>query len=334
VSDAWRGPWPNGTAAQYRSGRIFFDTAISECSAFDARCEGWIEFRAERGQVRCIHRDSMQAVRGSLMTRMVRQLAAWTRARKDVSLVSASTAGDDKGDSMDELIVWDTDSRESAARDDAAAVSAASTAGETDPLEWHDAMCDAHKLRSVQCRLVPTGMFRAHRARPYVRTQKTIGWLHDGFEWECRAVPSWLHVVAPGPVCAPFATREGTEQWTTSRRPWCVPVEQCVVFLDVQRSVAFSGVYMSLFVVLISAVALFVVSAMYYHRGAAARAVKTRKRSFDGAAHSVRAPQFANYAFQPEPVGARPAALLPEHIIWAATLQPQDEPATPSGSTE
>lgn len=325
ISDAWRGPWPNGSAAAYYGGRVFYDNAISECSAFSEPCEDWIEFRAELGQVRCVHQDPIDTVRGAFLPRMLRHLAAWAQTHNREQTAEVEQRVNASNTSLISALSYTTNT------EDNAWASAALRTTTSEELPWHDAMCDAHKLRSVRCRIVPTGTFRARRGVPYTRTQKTLGWLHDGFEWECTTSPSWLHVAPPGPVCAPFATLEYNAAKIVSH-PWCVPVEQCVVFLDVQRSAAFSGLYMSAFVVTISAAAMAIVLTLYHRRGAMHSGMP-RKRSFGQASRGRRdgdaARGFADYSFRPSPIGARPPDILSEYIIMAA-LQRSTVPREPT----
>lgn len=288
VSDAWREPRPNVTQQTLLAGKVFYDSSIARCTAFGPQCEEWVEFRAERGQIQCLHQKSHVQFYQEYWQQMSERLAEWIRAHSNVlqtvthavvvnTLSSDAIAREQEAaanvESLSSSLLTEIETRERTPSDGALShehlhESTTPWAEPPDPHEaWRDHKCDVHKTRTIRCRLVAKKTFLKTRHKPYARRPQSIGWLRDLFHWECETTPQWVNVLEPGPVCPPFFLTE---------RNVCIPVEECVVFIDVDNSNAFSLLYMSAFITLLCLVSLGWITVMYLRKTREKRALAAR----------------------------------------------------------
>ena len=283
LSEAWRGPWVNGTPQAYQRGREFFDNSIHRCNAFGGPCEEWIEFHGNRGQIQCAH--DMRHAPESIYKH------AWDHAKRafhritDRPHVADAEQGQNAGAatldkeppsdrSLDtpplvdvsfdhvqlhapEVGAYDFDRNNDPTSEDT-----------VDRLRRHRQECDATHPHSVECRLVPSGPFKRFRGMAGVdgnRERHRHGtYLFDMYEWECRALPQWTHIVDARPICPPFYPLDTTNV--------CIPIEDCYVLIDPVNSKPLEPYHLVLLSVLLM---LFGLCGVYwlYRRG------RVRRRS-------------------------------------------------------
>lgn len=243
VSEAWRGPWNNGTQSDFMQGRKFFDHSIQKCTAFTSECEEWIEFRPDRGQVLCSHEITKTDIYST----------AWSHARllfqafhhhQDPDALLSSDESHQTGD-----VVVDGEQHDDGGDDHREEVGSLqhihlhSSPSTEEPdleylLEHNEHVCRTMNVRPIYCRLHTTGEFT--RVRDNDRDPlKTGHFLFDMLSWECKTTPDWIHIVEGRPLCPPF--------YPTDSMSVCVPVEQCVVVIDVEKTHAFDSRSMGMF---------------------------------------------------------------------------------------
>jgi len=281
LSEAWRGPWTNGTPQAYQRGREFFDNSIGRCNAFGGPCEEWIEFHGNRGQIQCMHDMRPESI----------YKHAWDHAKRAFHRVTdrPPTANEEQQHNADTMAVEspvavdhspETPPLVGVSFDHVqlhAPEAGVSNLGfnndptsedTADRLRRHRQECDATHPHSVECRLVATGPFRRFRTGVGAdgnRERHRHGtYLFDMYEWECRAMPQWTHIVGARPVCPPFYPVDTTNV--------CIPIEDCYVLIDPVNSKPLEPYHLLLLSVLLM---LFGLCGVYwlYRRG------RVRRRS-------------------------------------------------------
>ena len=289
ISDAWRGPWPNGSESQYNRGKEFFDSSIYSCGAFGPQCESWVTFRPDRGQILCSHHAPAKTIYHEAWEHALRIFGSFrtqdknqnSRAKDDISqspdvidrtntLVNLSNNesnalyqrslvnSDIKEEQNENLDISNQKSSRPFELENIQHLDLHSkTTSDFEDLAHLEHHCDASRINAIHCRLVPTSRFLELRKKPYKRSVRHHQWMREMFYWECDTTPSWTKLVGDGPICPPFYLNDENI---------CVPIEHCVVVVDVKTSRPFDHQTMFIFVsILICSIGL-ILSVFYLLR--------------------------------------------------------------------